>query len=59
MSSWTSWVEFAAMGDHGFYVWGSLAVCAASMAFELLWLRGRRLALLKQALPQAGLEEPA
>ena len=51
MSSWTSLAQFMAMGGHGLYVWGSLGMCALAMALELIWLRGRRLALLQQALP--------
>lgn len=56
MSSWTSLSEFAAMGGYGLFVWGSLGMCAVCMVLELLWLRGRRLALLNEAQLQAGLE---
>ena len=56
MSSWTSLSEFAAMGGYGVFVWGSLGMCAVCMALELLWLRGRRQALLNEAQLQAGLD---
>jgi heme exporter protein D len=45
MNSWTSLAEFLAMGGHAVFVWGSLGMCAAVMALEVLWLRARRRAL--------------
>lgn len=40
---WNSFAEFLAMGHHGPYVWGSVAVMALAMTLEPLGLsRGRR-----------------
>ena len=40
---WNSFSEFLAMGNHGVYVWGSVAVMAITMVLEpLLLIRGQR-----------------
>ena len=50
---WNSFSEFIAMGNHGLYVWGSVAVTALIMIMEpVLLLRGRKklIARLKRQL---------
>ena len=50
---WNSFSEFIAMGNHGLYVWGSVAVTALIMIMEpVLLLRGRKklMARLKRQL---------
>ena len=50
---WNSFSEFIAMGNHGIYVWGSVAVTALIMIMEpVLLLRGRKklIARLKRQL---------
>ena len=43
MIYWNSFAEFLAMGRHGVYVWGSVAVMAALMILEpLLVMRGQK-----------------
>lgn len=40
---WNSFSEFLVMGNHGVYVWGSVAVMAILMIMEpLLLIRGRK-----------------
>ena len=40
---WNSLSDFLAMGNHGFYVWGSFIVMALVMILEpLLLVRGRK-----------------
>lgn len=40
---WNSLSDFLAMGNHGFYVWGSFIVMAIAMVLEpVLLVRGRR-----------------
>lgn len=45
----SSFADFIGMGGYGLYVWGSLGMCAAVMAAELMLLRVRRQALVKEA----------
>ena len=42
--NWNSLEEFAAMGGYALYVWGSLGMCAAALAWEgvMLALQRRR-----------------
>ena len=50
---WNSLAEFLAMGNHGLYVWGSVAVMALLMVAEpMLLRRGRKklVARLKRQL---------
>ena len=50
---WNSFSEFLAMGNHGVYVWGSVAVMAITMILEpLLLIRGQKslIARLKRQL---------
>jgi len=50
---WNSFSEFLAMGNHGVYVWGSVAVMAVTMILEpLLLIRGQKslIARLKRQL---------
>ena len=43
MIYWNSLSDFLAMGNHGFYVWGSFAVMALVMILEpILLVRGRK-----------------
>ena len=39
--NWHSWNDFAVMGGYGLYVWGSVAMCAATMLAEVLQVRRR------------------
>lgn len=40
---WNSFAEFLAMGNHGVYVWGSVAVTALLMTLEpILLIQGRK-----------------
>ena len=39
---WSSVADFLAMGGYGLYVWGSFAVTAGVMVWEVLALRQRR-----------------
>ncbi len=41
-------LSWLAMGGYGLYVWGSLGMCAAALAAELLSLRAQRRALIAQ-----------
>jgi heme exporter protein CcmD len=34
-----SWADFMAMGDRGFYLWGSFAAFFLMIAVEVIWLR--------------------
>ena len=44
-----SWSRFFNMGGYAFYVWGSFGVALLSMGVEVLLLRRRKRALLRQA----------
>ncbi len=53
MIYWNSLSDFLAMGNHGFYVWGSFIVMAALMILEpILLVRSRKslIARLKRQL---------
>ena len=40
---WNSFSDFLAMGNHGLYVWGSVAVTALLMTLEpILLIQGRK-----------------
>ena len=41
-------LDFLLMDGYALFVWGSLGMCALVMAAEVLWLRARRAALLRQ-----------
>ena len=59
---WDSVYDFMAMGRHGVYVWGSLAVMALCMIVEpLLLARGQKalVARLKRQLRAENSEKPA
>lgn len=43
-----SWSQFFNMGGYAFYVWGSFGVALAAMGAEVLLLRRRGRALLRQ-----------
>jgi len=47
--TWNTWSEFFAMGGYGLYVWGSYAVTFALIAAEVISLRRRRRAALRDA----------
>jgi len=53
---WNSLAEFAAMGGHALYVWGSFGVCALAMLAEPLLLRRRRRQLAAEPDPTLTLE---
>lgn len=46
--NWHSWSEFFAMGGYALYVWGSVLMTFVLLGAELMSLRARRNALLKQ-----------
>ena len=50
--NWNSASEFFDMGGHGFFVWGSYAVCLLVMTLEPLLAVRRRRQALKQAAEQ-------
>ena len=54
---WSSFGEFLAMGGYGFYVWGSLGVCALVCIVEPVTLNLNRRALLTEVREQGTLEE--
>ena len=39
---WESWSQFWHMGGYAVYVWGSVGVCVALLALEVLWARRQR-----------------
>ncbi|RYF43135.1 MAG: heme exporter protein CcmD [Comamonadaceae bacterium] len=41
--------EFLAMGGYGLYVWGSMGMCGAAVVAEVVLIRLRRRALLREA----------
>ncbi len=43
-----NWARFFNMGGYAFYVWGSFGVALVSMGVEVLLLRRRKRALLRQ-----------
>ena len=45
---WQSWAEFWHMGGYGFYVWGSVGVCALLMMIEVWQARAARRQVLAQ-----------
>ena len=52
-----SWGELMAMGGYGLYVWGSLGMCAAVVAAELMVIRFRRRLLADEAMDERATEE--
>ena len=54
---WHSFGEFLAMGGYGFYVWGSLGVCALVCIVEPVTLNLKRRALFTEVQEQGTLEE--
>ena len=46
--NWHSASDFWAMGGYGLYVWGSFAVTAGVMLVEVLMVKARRRALLRE-----------
>ena len=52
-----SWGELMAMGGYGLYVWGSLGMCAAVVAAELMVIRFRRRLLADEAIDERATEE--
>ena len=52
---WNSFAEFAAMGGHGLYVWGSVLVTGGALALELALLSRRKRAALGAAALSARL----
>lgn len=43
-----NWARFFHMGGYAFYVWGSFGVALVGMGIEVLLLRHRKRALLRQ-----------
>jgi heme exporter protein D len=52
--TWETVSAWLAMGGYGLYVWGSMGMCAAVFAGELLSLRAQRHALAKEDAETAG-----
>ncbi len=52
--TWETLSAWLAMGGYGLYVWGSLGMCAAVFACELLSLRAQRHALANVDAEAAG-----
>ena len=50
---WNNFGEFLAMGGYGFYVWGSLGVCALVCLVEPVTLNLKRRALLTEVREQS------
>jgi heme exporter protein D len=53
---WQSWSDFLAMGGYGLYVWGSFAMTAVVLLFEMWALRAKRRALLRDEADGATME---
>ena len=53
---WHSAADFWAMGGYGLYVWGSFAVTAGVMVIEVLMVKARKRALLRE-MGEMGTEE--
>jgi heme exporter protein D len=51
----TGWADFIAMGGYGLYVWGSLGVCALTMALEVALLGRRGKVLRSEVMSEAEL----
>ena len=54
---WNSFAEFIAMGNHGLYVWGSVAVTALCLAAEPLLIRRQRKQLIARLKRQLRAEK--
>jgi heme exporter protein D len=56
---WNSWSDFWAMGQHGFYVWGSYGVAACLVVAEVLQARHARRQALREVwqAQQASLQD--
>ena len=52
---WNNFGEFLAMGGYGFYVWGSLGVCALVCLVEPVTLNLKRRALLTEVREQSAM----
>jgi heme exporter protein D len=62
MTHWSSLADFVEMGGYALYVWGSFAMCAAALVWELLLLaqqRRRALEELRDDARAAPAQEPA
>ena len=54
---WNSFAEFIAMGNHGLYVWGSVAVTALCLVAEPLLIRRQRKQLITRLKRQLRAEK--
>ena len=54
---WNSFAEFIAMGNHGLYVWGSVAVTALCLVAEPLLIRRQRKQLIARLKRQLRTEK--
>ena len=54
---WNSFAEFIAMGNHGLYVWGSVAVTALCLVAEPLLSRRQRKQLIARLKRQLRAEK--
>ena len=54
---WNSFSEFIAMGNHGLYVWGSVAVTALCLVAEPLLIRRQRKQLIARLKRQLRAEK--
>ena len=57
MLYWNSFAEFIAMGNHGLYVWGSVAVTALCLVAEPLLIRRQRKQLIARLKRQLRAEK--
>jgi heme exporter protein D len=49
---WASWSDFWNMGGYALYVWGSYAVVAASVLWEVQWAAQRQRRAMEQIREQ-------
>jgi heme exporter protein D len=54
---WNSMADFWHMGGYGLYVWGSVGVCAAALAWEQVLLRKRTEAIVRSLRRRARAEK--
>lgn len=54
---WNSFAEFIAMGNHGLFVWGSVAVTALCLVAEPLLIRRQRKQLIARLKRQLRAEK--
>ena len=55
--TWNSLEDFAAMGGYALYVWGSLGMCAAALAWEAVMLALQRRRAIDELREDARMQE--